>query len=123
MIKFFGAILGIVVFLIGVGLVVGVFYQAYGLFNAAPPPIPTPAPTATTAKTAEAAASATGAITASLTDFLKRLLALFAMSLAGAIIASQGSALFFRSLTAAPSLPPPAAPAGSPPDGTPSTLN
>lgn len=110
--KFIGAILGIVVFVVGVALVADVFYTAYGLFNAAPPPLPAPTVTAATAKTGEATASATTAITSSLVDFVKKLLLLLLMSVAGAIIASLGSSLFFRSLAASPtsgptpSLPP-----------------
>ncbi|MEI6430848.1 MAG: hypothetical protein WCP07_01580 [bacterium] len=126
--KLIGAFLGLVVFILGVALVADVFYQAYGIFNSAPQPVPMPTPVATpkagttpttaatasvtASVTASATASATSAITASLIDFVKKIALLLLMCIAGAIIASQGSSLFFRSLAATPHpTPRPATPA------------
>ena len=104
--KFIGAILGIVVFLVGVVLVADVFYTAYGMFTAAPAPLPAQTATAAAGKAVSETSAATAAITTAMVDFVKRLFLLLLMCIAGAIIASQGSSLFFRSLAAVPSAPP-----------------
>lgn len=93
-------ILGAVAFLFGIFLLWSVYQNATGLFAQAPGPVPTPAPTPTPAPGASPAPSneATGvaiAIGKDLTDYLKRLLALLLMCVAGALIASMGIKAIF----------------------------
>ena len=110
-----GALIGLVVFFVGVGLLYGVFETAHTLYNtpapkivpaATPAPIatPTPAPNATpnpSATPAPATPDVVSAISSDLTNFAKQWLLLFIMCIAGSFIASRGIELFFRACAAA----------------------
>ena len=86
--------LGMLVFLLGIGLIVYVFQQANVLFNAPQMPVaPTPSgPSAGTvaAPAGEALGKTAAAIGADLATFVRRLLTLLVMALAGGLVASQG---------------------------------
>jgi hypothetical protein len=84
-----GTLLGALVVLVGVGLLIYVFTSANQLFHESAPPLtlPTPAPKATPDSQAGTAALAIGQ---SLADYVKRLLALLMMCVAGSLIASVG---------------------------------
>ncbi|GAB4462816.1 MAG: hypothetical protein OHK0029_30390 [Armatimonadaceae bacterium] len=111
-----GAIFGILVFLGGVALIGYAFMEARELFLTTPPSLPdlpppvaaTPAPPMDSptpsppADGASAGNEAINIIAGSVADFVKRLLALFVMCLAGSFVASRGVELFFRSLAASP---------------------
>ena len=112
-----GAILGILVFLVGIALIGSVFVMARALFDAAPPVIPpsafaTPLPAASGATLAATPTGppATVIIGQSLAQFLQKLLVLLVMCIAGSAVASKGVDLFFKSLAppraAVESLPP-----------------
>lgn len=115
-------IIGAAIFLVGIFLLWSVYQNATALFTQAPTPIPSPAPTPTPAPGASPAPSneATGvaiAIGKDLTDYLKRLLALLLMCVAGALIASMGIKAIFgpsprehHSPVSPASTPPPPAP-------------
>ncbi|MGC4045518.1 MAG: hypothetical protein QM758_17135 [Armatimonas sp.] len=121
-------IIGAVAFLGGIFLLWSVYQNATALFSQAPQQIPTPAPTPTPAPGASPLPSneATGvaiAIGKDLSDYVKRLLALLLMCVAGALIASLGiKAIFGPSPkdhhTPAPTKNPPPPPA-PPTDPTP----
>lgn len=124
-----GAVLGIIIFLIGVALIGYVFMAANRLFNEPPPQISTasvstPAQAAETGAATAAAAAAAGGdagaavaapspavmqMGATLTQFVKQVLVLIVMCIAGSVIASKGIQLFFasRSLASARSRPDP----------------
>ena len=112
-----GVLLGIIVFLLGIGLIGDVFVTAHTMFLAPPPVIPTtvaatPAATANaTDAAASAAPAATAVIGATLIQFLQKLLVLFLMCIAGSLIASKGIDLFFKSLASGVSAPAPTTPA------------
>jgi hypothetical protein len=114
-----GAIIGIIVFLVGIALLGYVFMTARALFDAplatlptaTPTPAPTPGPAgAAAASTVSPLALALGQ---SLTQFAQKLLVLLLMCIAGSVIASRGVDFFFKSLAAAPvkTNTPPAPPA------------
>lgn len=99
-------ILGILVFLAGVALIVYVFWSANLLFHQPPPSVsPTAATTAASGNAAVAPSEAMD-IGRSLADYLKRLLTLLIMCIAGSVIASRGVHLFFSAGRAAHSNPP-----------------
>jgi hypothetical protein len=101
-----GAIIGILVFLLGVALLGYVFLQARGLFEQPPPPLPQAVPAGS--PEAATAPAPTMVLGQNLAYFLQRLLVLFLMCVAGSLIAGQGVNLFFKTLAAAP--PPPSDP-------------
>jgi hypothetical protein len=94
-------IVGVLVFLFGVFLLWKVYQEAASLFaRSVPAPAPTPAPTPTPASGATPAPSAAAtdaavAIGRDLTDYVKKLLALLLMCVAGALIASMGVRAIF----------------------------
>lgn len=88
-------LLGIAVFLGGVALLVYVFKSADLLFHQAPPTVPPAAALQASAGSSAAAPSAALQIGQSLTDYLKKLLTLLLMCVAGSLIASKGIQLFF----------------------------
>jgi len=105
-------IVGLLVFLVGVGVLVWVFVMANRLFNLPAPPLPAaPPPNA-----ANPGPSPFIAIGASFGDLLRRLLLLLLMSVAGSVIASKGIQLYFaaRPLTLPSDTPPPATPTPTP---------
>lgn len=118
-----GAVLGIMVFLIGIALVGYVFMTARVLFDAPPPTIPTPPPApildpnasasavaaASAAAATSAGPSATSVVGQALLGFLQHLLVLLLMCIAGSVIASRGIELFFKAIAAANDAPPPPA--------------
>ena len=114
-------IVGLLVFLAGVGLLAWVFVMANRLFHAPAPPLPAVPPP----NTANPGPSPFLAIGAGFSDLLQRLLLLLLMSVAGSVIASKGVQLYFaaRPLTLPADTPPPAgptvAPAAKPPAPTP----
>lgn len=91
-------VVGLLVFLVGIGLLVYVFRQADILFHGpqitAPTPVPSPAPKGSAGAVAAPAGEALGqsavAVGAGLADLLFRLLALLLMSVAGGLIAALG---------------------------------
>lgn len=87
-------ILGILVFLAGVALIAYVFWSANTLFHQAPPEVPAVAAKAA-ATNAGVAPSAAMELGRSLVDYLKQLLTLFLMCVAGSLIASRGVHLYF----------------------------
>ena len=111
-----GAIVGILVFLVGIALVGYVFAKAHTLFDAPPPSIPasafatpTPAPTPSAAAAALATVTTTSspainpgviAIGQNLSQFLKQFLLLLLMCIVGSVVASLGINLFFKALAA-----------------------
>ncbi len=97
-------IVGLLVFLAGVGVLVWVFVMANRLFNAPAPPLPAAPP----ANAANPGPSPFLAIGASFSDLLRRLLLLLLMSVAGSVIASKGVQLYFaaRPLTVPADTPP-----------------
>jgi len=102
-------IVGLLVFLAGVGLLVWVFVMANRLFHAPAPPLPAaPSPNA-----ANPGPSPFLAIGAGFSDLLRRLLLLLLMSVAGSVIASKGIQLYFaaRPLAAGSGAPSEATPA------------
>ena len=88
-------ILGILVFLAGVALIVYVFWSADLLFHQAPPSVPVTAAAKAASGNASAAPSAAIEIGRSMVDYLKRLLTLLIMCIAGSVIASRGVHLYF----------------------------
>ena len=124
-----GAIVGILVFLAGIALVGYVFAKAHTLFDAPPPsipasafatPAPTPMPSAATTALATAATPATAtvnpaviAIGQNLSQFIKQFLLLLLMCVVGAVVASLGINLFFKSLAAPRYLVSTGAPSGN----------
>jgi hypothetical protein len=123
--RLYGAALGILVFLAGIALLGYVFLTAHALFETPPPPLPAPPPPSTPGTAADATntASAATAISQSLVDFVKRLLLLLLMCIAGSVIASRGIELFFKACAAAtPSKPAaPHGPAAASPAGASAT--
>ena len=102
-------ILGILVFLAGVALIAYVFWSANMLFHQAPPTVPATAAKAA-GSSASAAPSAAIELGRSMIDYLKQLLTLFLMCVAGSLIASRGVHLYFsagRANAAGPSSPNP----------------
>lgn len=97
-------IVGLLVFLAGVGILVWVFLEANRLFHAPAPPLPAAPP----ANAANPGPSPFIAIGASFSDLLRRLLLLLLMSVAGSVIASKGVQLYFaaRPLTVPSDAPP-----------------
>ena len=107
-----GAVLGLVVFFIGIALVGYVFYMGRVLFDTPPPTIPSPPPAPLVDSNAAAGAATAAATTAAnantpsvasavgppLIQFLQRLLVLFVMCVAGSVVASRGIELFFKAL-------------------------
>lgn len=87
-------LLGLLVFVAGVGLLFFVFLAAKSLFDAPPPAIPTPSPAAATG-TNSAAPSAVAEIGVAFSQLLRRILLLLLMCIAGSVIASKGIQLFF----------------------------
>lgn len=82
-------LIGIVIFLAGVGMLLFVFFAAKSLFDAPPPSVPAPAP-------GDAAApGAMAGIGAAFAHLLQRILLLLLMCIAGSVIASKGIQLFF----------------------------
>lgn len=112
-----GAVLGIIIFLIGVALIGYVFVAANRLFNEPPPQLSTaavPSPAVAAREAVDAAEKGAPASAPSdavmqmgstLTQFVKQVLVLIVMCIAGSVIASKGIQLFFASR----SLPPPKA--------------
>jgi hypothetical protein len=99
-------ILGILVFLGGVALIAYVFWSANTLFHQPPPSVPTAA--ASKAATSSAVApSAAVEIGRSMVDYLKQLLTLLVMSIAGSLIASKGAQMYFSAGRAATGSHPP----------------
>lgn len=112
-----GAILGILVFLVGIALLGYVFMTARDLFDAPPPALPpatapTPAPAGAASAATPAAQSAALVLGQSLTQFAQRLLVLLVMCVAGSVISSKGIELFFKALAAASPPPPGGQPGG-----------
>jgi len=97
-----GRLLALLVFLAGVGMLVFVFVTALHLFQS---PVPGLAPLQTLGAPPPPAAN----IGTALVDFIRRLLLLLVMTLAGSILASKGAHLYFG--TVYPSSEPAAAPA------------
>ncbi len=90
-------VLGLLVFLLGVGLIVWVFRQADQLFHAPPLQLPTPTPAvpkgsagAVPPAAGEALGKAAAAVGADLATTLSRLLSLILMAVAGGLTASLG---------------------------------
>lgn len=83
--------LGLLVFLAGVGVLVWVFLAANRLFNTPAPPLPVAAP----ANAANPGPSPFVAIGASFGELVQRLLVLLLMSVAGSVVASKGVQLYF----------------------------
>jgi hypothetical protein len=92
-------VLGLLVFLLGVGLIVWVFRQAELLYLAPPLKLPEPAPAPVLPKgsagavapaTGEAIGKAAAAVGADLATTVSRLLSLLLMALAGGLTASLG---------------------------------
>jgi hypothetical protein len=88
-------ILGILVFLAGVALIAYVFWSANTLFHQPPPSVPVAAATKAAAGSAATAPSAAVEIGRSMVDYLKQLLTLFLMCVAGSLIASRGVHMYF----------------------------
>jgi hypothetical protein len=90
-------VLGILVFLAGVALLGYVFATANTLFHLPPPHVPEPTSAATSAAAGSGAAPAAAAIAIgqSLSDYIKQLLALLLMCIAGSLVASKGIHLYF----------------------------
>lgn len=101
--RIFGAVVGMFVFLGGVALLAYVFYSAAQLFSTAPPEVPPTPPPGTDPK--DTTGSAITTLSTSLVDYIKRLLTLLLMCVAGSVIASRGADMFFKSCTATPSKP------------------
>ncbi|HLK58821.1 MAG TPA: hypothetical protein VKU00_19770 [Chthonomonadaceae bacterium] len=112
----FGRIVGMLVFLLGVALLIVVFFMAYHLFNAPPNEAlglhitgnPKTDPTAT-------------AIGTNFGWMLLRVAYLFLMAIAGSLIAQKGINLYFSAMKGFPvhavAPPPDTAPAANPPAG------
>jgi len=83
------------VFLGGIGLLWYVFQTANGLFNQPAPHVSTVAPAQAAAGNAAAAPSAALEIGRDLTEYLKKLLTLLLMCVAGSLISSAGIRLYF----------------------------
>jgi hypothetical protein len=88
-------LLGILVFLAGVALIAYVFWSANTLFHQPPPTVPAVAAAKAASGNAAAAPSATVEIGRSLVDYLKQLLTLLVMCIAGSVIASKGVQMYF----------------------------
>ena len=93
-------LLGALAFLAGIYLLYVVYQSATHLFLQPAPPLPTPAPTPTPLPGASPAPSSDAAgaavfIGKDLADYVKRLLALLLMCIAGALIASLGIKAIF----------------------------
>jgi hypothetical protein len=100
------AVLGVVVFLIGVALLGYVFVAANGLFNAPPPQVPSAPPPATAAAagaagTASPAGTAALAIGQQFSALVQKLLVLLVMCVAGSVVASKGVQMAFAARNAA----------------------
>lgn len=111
-------VVGVVIFLLGVGLVVYVFLAANGIFREPSPVVPTPAPAPSGspgATSTSATGAAVSAIGTSLADLVRRLLVLLVMCLAGSAVATLGINLFFSARSAAANARDVAAAGGSPP--------
>jgi len=93
-------LIGLLIFLAGVGMLLFVFFTAKTLFDAPPPPVPTPAPTGTAGAAAPSALADLGVAFGRL---LQRILILLLMCVAASVIASKGIQLFFAAGT--PGLP------------------
>lgn len=98
-------ILGILVFLAGVALIAYVFWSANTLFHQPPPTVPT-ATAKAASDSAAVAPSAAVEIGRSLVDYLKQLLTLFLMCVAGSLIASRGVHMYFSAGRASAGPPP-----------------
>ncbi|MES2462648.1 MAG: hypothetical protein V4671_18855 [Armatimonadota bacterium] len=94
-------ILGILVFLAGVALIAYVFWSANSLFHQPPPTVPVAATAKAASASASAAPSAALEIGRSLADYLKQLLTLLVMCIAGSLIASKGVQMYFSAGRAA----------------------
>jgi hypothetical protein len=125
-----GALIGLVIFFVGIGLLYGVFQDAHRLFTEKQPPVnlaipmasanPTlpvkpvpkasPSPASTPAPTPDATSTAVSNISSSLFGFIRQWLLLLLMCIAGSFIASRGIELFFRACSAALHPPKPASP-------------
>jgi hypothetical protein len=92
----FARILGALVFLLGIFLLWSVYQSASGLFSQPAPALPTPAPTPTSSPAPGNEATAAAVfIGKDLADYLKKMLALLLMCIAGALIASMGIKAIF----------------------------
>src|SRR5579883_3423705 len=96
----FGRVTGILIFLIGVGMLLFVFYIAYGLFNA-PPQSALGLKVTGNPKTDPSAA----AIGSQFGWLLFRIAYLFIMSIAGSLIANKGIHIYFSAMQGGTSEP------------------
>lgn len=91
-----GRLLALLVFLVGVGMLVFVFVTALHLFQSPVPPGLEPL------QTPGAPPPPAAGIGTALADFVRRLLLLMVMTLAGSLLASKGAHLYFGTVYPAP---------------------